>query len=71
MNNYYIETDSIVRKHTKRYLSKLVERYSDLRNVDKLAQAFDKQMGIEKNMRETFIKVIDMNEKLNVYKTKL
>lgn len=64
-----METDSVVKNHTKRYLPKLLERYSDLRKIDKLYQANEKVAQIQSTMADNINKVMVNSDSLDVENT--
>ncbi len=61
-----MESDITVSAHTKRYVPKMMEKYCDLKNVDKIYQANEKVSEITAVMGENLRKASVNAENLNV-----
>jgi len=66
LRDYYMESDITVSGHTKRYVPKLMEKYCDLKKVDKIYAAQENVNEITSIMSENLRKASVNAESLNV-----
>ena len=61
-----MESDLTIQSHTKRYVPKLLEKYCDLKKIDKVYAAQENVSEIQNIMADNLIKAQASSEKLDV-----
>ena len=66
LNDYYMETETQVQAFTKRFLPQTMEKFCDLRKIDKLYVANEHVHEIAQTMSEALLKTQKNAEALRV-----
>jgi len=66
LRDYHLESDLTVQSHSRKYLPKIVNKFSDLKSVDKLYAAQENVNQIQNVMAENIKKTVQNQQRLEV-----